>query len=152
MDNTEVCIPEKVAAASKAIDQSGTINVGRINMSVNVHLDGRIHSDDKQTRDQFCIVGNPHRTEDYFLAASREQTHEVFHAVLRKGKRCRRSAIEFFIILYIAHHSILKNLSPKTNLLERGFVKLTDNSIGNVTHTRLNGRETFSPTKGLLAI
>ena len=132
MHDAQICVAEKVTAAPQAVDHSGSVDVRRIDVPVNVDFYRCVHGDDKQPGDYLGIVGKPHRTENNFFAASLEKAQEFVSAGFRKRYRRRRCAFEFVVVFDLAHHAVLEYLGPESDFLEGGPVEFADDGIGYV--------------------
>ena len=57
MHNAEIGMPEKISAAAQSIDHAGSIDVCRVDMPIDVHLNRGIHGNREQSGYQFSVVG-----------------------------------------------------------------------------------------------
>ena len=71
------------------------------------------------------------------LSRQRENSRSnSFRASVGKGDRRGRGAVELLVVLDVPHHAVLEDLGPEPDFLERRFVELADDGVGDVADAR----------------
>lgn len=108
---------EEVGRTTQTVQHTASHDAGRVGVSVNVNLNGRVHADDTQTADDLGRVGNLLGAKQELGCVLLPVVVEALEAVRREANRSGRGKVQVAAVEKVKE-GILKNLGPDLQVLE----------------------------------
>ena len=135
-------VTSKVAGAADTVHQLGAAYMGGVYVTVDIHFQSGVHSDDAETTSYFAVVGDFLRTKDDLLAVSVDVVVEALQSIRGWGEGSTGDHVDLVFIDQV-EHAILNNFGVYGKVLEVGFYEAMDNSVCYVAYTGLQWEQVF---------
>lgn len=133
-------VAEEISGTTETVEHAGAHDVGGVGVGVDVDLDGGVHADNTETADDLGSVGDGLRAEEELVIVVVPVLVEALEAGGREADRGGGSEVKLAGVEEV-EEGILDNLSPDVEVLEVGVLETTDDSVGDVADTGLQGEK-----------
>ena len=114
-------------------------------MGVDVDLDGGVHTDDAETADDLGGVGDLLAAEEELVVVVLPVVVEALEAVGGEADGSGRGEVETSRVEQV-EEGVLDDLGPDLEVAEVGLVETTDDGVGDVADTGLQGQKRLGET------
>jgi hypothetical protein len=140
---------QEISRSSESVEHTGSVDTGGVGVSIDVELNGGVHSDNTETTDDLGVVGNGLGTEEQLVVVVVPVTVEALESI--RGETDGGSGGEVQVTgIEEVQEGVLENLSPDGKVTEVVTLgESSDNGVGDVTNSGLEGQEGGRKTLGL---
>lgn len=86
-EDADVGVAGEVARTAHAVHQAGAAHVGRVDVAIDVGLDGSVHGDDAKTANNLRIVADFAGTHEHLVVQGLALLEELVHGLAGEGHR-----------------------------------------------------------------
>jgi len=135
-------VAEEVGGSTETVEHTAAHHASAVGVGVDVDLDGGVHADNTESLDNLRGVGDGLRTEQELRSVTFVVVVESLEAVGAESDGGRSGKVEVTTVKEI-EEAVLQHLCPHLQVLEVGSARgqATNNGVGNVSNTGLNGSE-----------
>jgi hypothetical protein len=135
-------VAEEIGGSAETVQHTAAHHASAVGVSVDVDLNRGVHADDSQSLDNLRGVGDGLRAEEELRRVTLVVVVEAFETVGAESDGGRGSEVEVAAVEEV-EEAVLKHLGPDLEVLEVGTARgqATNNGVGDVTDTGLNGSE-----------
>lgn len=136
---------EEISGTAETVQHSGAHDAGGVCVGVDVNLDWGVHSDDTETSDDLGRVGDDLGTEEEFVVVAVPVVVESLESLWREADGSGGGEAETARVKEV-EEVVLENFGPDAEVLEFRVDETTNDGVGNVTDTGLEGEEVLWET------
>ena len=140
-EDADVGVAGEVARTAHTVHQARTADVGRVDVAIDVGLDGGVHRDDAQTADHLGVVADLAGTHEHLAMQGLALLEELGHGAAGEGHRAGAGKLALAALEQL-EDAVLDYLGVH---LKRGdvgaLVQGVEHGVGDVAHTTLQGQE-----------
>lgn len=145
--DTVLGVTQEVGRATETVQHAGAHDAGAVRVGVHVNLNGGVHANAAETADDLGRVGDLLRAQEESGGIALVVLEEALEAFRREtdgggGGEVKVAAVEQ------VQEGVLQNLGPDLEVAEVGTAaaQTTNDGVGNVTNTGLEGEEVLGET------
>jgi hypothetical protein len=135
-------VAEEIGGSTETVEHTATHHASTVGVGVDVDLDGGVHADNSQSLDDLRGVGDGLGAKEELRRVTFVVVVEALETVGAESDGGRGREVEVAAVEQV-EEAVLKHLGPDLEVLEVGTTRgqATDNCVGDVADTGLNGSE-----------
>ena len=130
--------PQEVGRSAETVQHPAAHHVRAVGVRVDVHLDGSVHADDAQPADDLGRVGHLLRPQQKLVVVRLPVVIEALEAVGGEADTGGRGEVESARVEQV-QESVLDDLGPDLEVPEVTLAQATNDGVGDVADTGLQG-------------
>ena len=146
-------VAEEVGGATETVQHAAAHHASAVGVGVDVDLNGGVHADNSQSLDNLGGVGDGLGTKEELRRVTLVVVVEALETVGAESNGGRGSEVEVAAVEEV-EEAVLQHLGPDLEVLEVGAARgqATNNGVGDVANTGLNGSEVRRETTVLYLV